>query len=180
MEVVAETLAGKIMDELPDWEVQLSPIATTPRPLLDFCLFCVASNLGELYESLQGARWKGKKRREMREEGLWYLVFPQRGFLSLRIIDSWVYIYEIQLLEPFRGAGAGSKILAALHSTVKSLGGELNLLGTALTVFSKNPRAMKFYYGLNYKITADSPKALEVAGGKILEPAYYLMERRIE
>ena len=52
--------------------------------------------------------------------------------------------------------------------------------GTALTVFSDNERAFKWYSNLGYKLTEGSPVDEKLRSGKVVKPEYYLMRRDLQ
>lgn len=177
METVAELVSQGLLAKLPQWDFQAFPVEDLPVEGMEFCLRCVSDNLGGIYKALKGPRWKSGKAKEMKEDGLWYFISQGRGFVSMKIVEGYLYIYEIQLLESHRGVGGGTKIMEAVHEAVVNSGRDIKLLGSALTVFSSNSLAKKFYFAMGYKIAEGSPQDLKLRGGKIIEPDYYILER---
>lgn len=77
-----------------------------------------------------------------------------------------LYVYEIQVAEPFRRQGLGRKLMAV----VEYLASAMQLTSVVLTVFVRNEIALRFYRDiLNYQIDTSSPSRHgEVADYEIL------------
>lgn len=168
MDQVVETLC----QNLPDLAIRHAKSNAMSLKDYDFCLGCITTNLGDHYQQMNGRSWKRLKRAEMREEGLFYLLFAQ-GFVSFREIDGWLYLYEIQLLPEHTGQRLGTRLMQSLEMATKTAG----LRGVQLTVFSANQGARKLYSRLGYVLTQDSPTPEMGRRGQIIEPMYYLLEK---
>ncbi|VEU21406.1 DEKNAAC102377 [Brettanomyces naardenensis] len=159
------------------------------------CLNTLDHTLGETYSLLHGKNWRSRKFEEMKEPGLIYILLKEKsdskdeilaGFLSMKFVDEdglWVvYLYEIQIEEGYRNCGIGSQLLDIYSSIPDSLnenGSYTNRFGpvdgTALTVFSSNEGAFRFYKAHGYKLDRNSPRDRKLRDGKIRKPAYYIM-----
>lgn len=132
---------------------------------------------------------------------------PQKlaGFMSMKIINEYdlrvLYLYEIQLSEAFRNIGMGTFLMRQLEGIVRMVNetdklkklwlktdpeeyeGEhdpnLLLTGVALTVFSVNKGARKLYQRLGYMLHQDIAKDRVLRSGKVIEPDYYMLEKKL-
>ncbi|KAK9447669.1 acyl-CoA N-acyltransferase [Limtongia smithiae] len=148
------------------------------------CLDLVRANLEDMYRATIG--WSPRKKmREMREDGLVYLLVaaPERDDDDLVAFASFMptyeddapvlYIYEVQVSERFRGNGLGSSMLAALETIATRVG----LPHCMLTVFSMNTRACEFYARRNYIAAAHSPQRITLRRGVVKDPPYWILEK---
>lgn len=84
-----------------------------------------------------------------------------------------VYLYEIQLLPLLRGQKIGEKLINYLRQSCISYNNEMESLieeeeeeritSIALTVFSSNDGAIRFYQRLGFQFTAGSPRDEKIA-----------------
>lgn len=157
-------------------------------------LHLVEENLGAYYSSCNGKHWKINKIEEMREPGLVYLWLTDgsdnlAGFISFMLTYSEqkkvLYLYEIQINPAYQNQGIGSKLLEGFHklSEVLRMLSQQNsselcpyLLhsGIALTVFSANEKALKWYLSSGYSYTPNSPRNKRVRS-RLIKPDYYLL-----
>ncbi|RCK59377.1 hypothetical protein Cantr_07048 [Candida viswanathii] len=155
----------------------------------------VDDNLGDLYVKYRGNEWKDDKEDEMTEPGLLMVWFKDDlddlvGYMSFKLCvdDDGVfvlYLFEIQLVKKYQGQKFGRQMIDQFHELTKVLQKSPNKLyqkleGTALTVFSDNKRALKWYQGMDYKLTEGSPVDKKLRSGKVVKPEYYLMRRGLD
>lgn len=112
-----------------------------------------------------------------------------------------LYLYEIQLAKSIQGFNLGTTLMKELDNIVTALNSFgklkklwyrnypdeysdkndplLHLSGVGLTVFSANAGAKRLYERLGYVLHADSPVEKQLRSGKVIEPDYYILEKRI-
>lgn len=166
--------------------------------------------------------WKINKREEMLSPNLIYVIygvndgnegiFEPLMYLSFMLteeidiskdglIELVIYLYEIQLLPDLRGQGIGQTMIQYLKATSTqynesrhSDGNDISSI--ALTVFSSNERAFKFYTKLGFQYTVGSPRDERIVsianrtrrrqarstcesgsnkGYRVIKPIYYLL-----
>lgn len=163
------------------------------------------NNLGEKYskvsEDIYGNKlnWKLNKIEEMKTNGLIYIIYFQddkaKLFLSIMLTEeeglikteptefsNVIYIYEIQILNEFRGLNLGTRLisdyLVKCCSRIKNICNlPFDFKGIELTVFSDNISAIKFYEKIGMQLTENSPmdNIKLIRSRKILiKPVYYL------
>lgn len=155
----------------------------------------IDDNIGDLYVKYRGNEWKDDKEDEMTEPGLVMVWFKDDaeelvGYLSFKLcVDDDVvfvlYLFEIHLVKEYQGKKYGRQIIDQFHDFAQLLMNSKNELyrtvqGTALTVFSDNERAFKWYSNLGYKLTEGSPVDKKLRSGKVVKPEYYLMRRELQ
>lgn len=127
------------------------------------------------------------------------------SFISCKIINEAdmcvLYLYEIQLAKSIQGFNLGTTLMKELDNIVTALNSFgklkklwyrnypdeysdkndplLHLSGVGLTVFSANAGAKRLYERLGYVLHADSPVEKHLRSGKVIEPDYYILEKRI-
>lgn len=163
------------------------------------CLNLLDVNLGPTYTKVNGKSWKRNKRKEMKEEGLVYILFYKEtelvGFMSFKLLNEdelrVIYLYEIQLAETLRGKRIGTYLIDKLCEVVESINNsrvlediwydededDIVLTGIGLTVFSSNEGAKKLYDRLGFTLHSDSPKDCLLGNGKTIKPPYYMLEK---
>lgn len=157
--------------------------------LIDECM-------GQFYVRHKGEDWKMEKVDEMTETGLVYTWYESHGviagLMSFKLVtESYgqvLYLYEIQISPKFQGEKLGSKFVSGLHvmSTVLNtrtkdlqlpMSTHFSNIGTGLTVFSDNSRALDWYHRLGYSPSEGSPTDKRLRNGKVVKPSYYLLFR---
>jgi len=153
-----------------------TPTKATHDPILLACFSLIEETSSAAYAA-SSKGWRPKaKQREMREEGMHYLLLlpkttpaqtePQSqslavepvelakqllGFISFMLtIDDGVpviYIYEIHLCDSVRGQGMGKTLM----DCVDAIGKDRGMRKAMLTVFVSNVAAIGFYEGLGYE-----------------------------
>lgn len=132
-ESISEFLDTKIISEqcpsIPILKVDI--VKEIPENTLEECLKLLDLNLGKVYETVNGRKWRISKREEMLEPGLVYVLFRLKetgkllGFLSVKIINEidfhLLYLYEIQLDPRYRNLRFGSFLMRKLEEIVKSI-----------------------------------------------------------
>ncbi|CCF55623.1 hypothetical protein KAFR_0A01850 [Kazachstania africana CBS 2517] len=155
--------------------------------LLDSFLEILDNNLGNKYEKISreiydnNDSWKKNKLVEMKSPGLIYVSYWKEEaekktcalFLSFMLTEedfvvddirkfSVIYLYEIQLIEKYRGCQLGTRLIKGLSNVCQIAQVKIRpafpLIGIQLTVFSDNKRAIKFYERIGMKFTYGSPK----------------------
>lgn len=190
-------------------QLQVYEVDDLSQKDMDSCLKILDENLGETYKKVNGRNWKVGKRKEMKELGLVYILIIQDvdicGFISLKIINEYdlctLYLYEIQLDGSMRGRGLGTELMHQLENIAKALQNskklkkiwynespddytdlndpELEISGIGLTVFNSNKGARKFYKKLGFVLHPSSPTDKCLRDGKVIEPDYYMLEKKI-
>lgn len=193
----------------PSLQLDVYEVDDLSQKDFESCLKILDENLGETYTIVNGKNWKAGKRVEMKEIGLVYILICENdqtfGFISIKIINEYelctLYLYEIQLRESLRGKGVGTNLLHQLELVAKALQNseklkklwyqeypeeytdlndpELEITGIGLTVFNSNKGARKLYKNLGFVLHPNSPTDKELRNGKILEPNYYMLEKKI-
>lgn len=197
--------------DIDDIQLKIINVIDLTDEVLNKCINLLNNNLGTIYSSINGAKWKDLKRKEMLENGLVYIILSNIdsgeffGFMSMKIINEYefcvLYLYEIQLDKAIRNLGLGTILLDKLDLIVQNLNtsdklkklwlknfpdeyidiSDKNLLlsGIGLTVFSVNKNALKLYNRLGFKQHRDSPQKKILRNNKIIEPDYYILEKKI-
>lgn len=144
--------------------------------------------MGETYHKVKGPNWREEKREELKAPGIVYISYSSLKtacFMAIRPVDEpfghCLYLYEIQIMAEFQGKRLGSRLMLCFHNLAASLSEVpqfgFSAVGTALTVFAANERAIAFYRKLGYNRAAHSPRNRRLRNGKLLKPEYYIMER---
>ncbi|CCK69680.1 N-terminal L-serine N(alpha)-acetyltransferase NatD KNAG_0C05820 [Huiozyma naganishii CBS 8797] len=84
-----------------------------------------------------------------------FMLTEENGISSIESTDRVVYLYEIQLIEAIRRQKLGQAIVSYLTECALE---SPEVAAVALTVFSDNEKALKFYERLNFTYTIDSPR----------------------
>ena len=81
-----------------------------------------------------------------------------------------VYVWELQVAEPFQGAGLGRRVMGLLQLVAEAF----QLDCVVLTVFKSNARALAFYMDkLGYAVDEDDPINFDN-----LHECYHILSRR--
>jgi ribosomal protein S18 acetylase RimI-like enzyme len=200
-----------VTEKYPELQIDVFEVDGLSNNDLEISLQLLDANLGDIYIKINGKNWKVKKRKEMREPGLVYVLLRNSndlkfcGFISVKIINEddlcVLYLYEIQLGGTLRNKGIGTFLMNQLDNVVKQLQNskklkklwfeeyaegysdindpDLELTGIGLTVFSSNVGAKKLYKRLGFVLHPSSPIEKELRNGKIIEPDYYMLEKKL-
>ena len=97
------------------------------------------------------------KRREMKEQGMQYLIINDSGFCSFKIdllddesTETVLYLYELHVVDLLRSNGIGGRLLEAL----KTYRGNKRIV---LTVHKKNQKAIDFYTRRGFAMDSTCP-----------------------
>ncbi|ODV96873.1 hypothetical protein PACTADRAFT_48674 [Pachysolen tannophilus NRRL Y-2460] len=174
-------------------QLSVKHINNLDSEIISSCLNLLELNLSHYYIKYNGENWKDGKLLEMHEDGLIYVYYTDYKnkcnvpiFLSfMNTIDNGLkvfYLYEIQIAENYRNRKNGRLLLSKFHDLCSEFNQKSNekLYGTALTVFSENEAAYRFYLHNGYSITNYSPKDKKLRHGKILKPEYYILSRPLK
>ncbi|CAL9730745.1 N-alpha-acetyltransferase 40 [Monosporozyma unispora] len=91
-----------------------------------------------------------------------FMLTEEIDISKINLTEHVIYLYEIQLLPELRGQGIGQKMMECLKDTsikyneTKSYGDIIT--SVALTVFSSNEAAFRFYKKMGFEFTAGSPR----------------------
>lgn len=164
---------------------------TKVQPHISEFLRVLDSCMGPLYVENNGRNWKKDKLDEMATPGLVYVWYTTSAgdvacFLSFMVVDELegrtLYLFEIQVLPPWQGLGIGRSLMEVFHSVATRLKAHpnhhLNVVSTALTVFSKNQKALQWYRKLGYSLTQHSPRDRVLRTGSV-PPPYYILARPV-
>lgn len=202
MTVLAEAVASSARETFPTalksptlTQVHFSTAHGASEALIDQLLALIEANLGLFYSKREGSNWTAKKREEMRETGLVYIYHTDKEglvvfFLSCKLVleedGKYLYLYEIHVEKLYQGQEIGQQLLGGFHKLaghIKGLSGGRNshfsIKGTALTVFSDNERALKWYLRTGYNYTPWLPRDTKLRGGRVKKPLLYLLSRSL-
>ncbi|KAI5959446.1 hypothetical protein KGF57_002084 [Candida theae] len=181
--------------DFQEYETIIRQTRDMSNKCMEVSLELIDENIGQLYIKHNGNKWKRDKKLELREPGLIFvlLIDPKLHTISAYIcfkmcLDSEgelvLYLYEIHVRSLLQGKGLGQLLINQFHKVAADLVKSSNplyksLRGTALTVFSDNERALRWYGGMDYNLTTDSPVDKVLRRGNVLKPDYYLLKRAI-
>jgi N-alpha-acetyltransferase 40 len=157
---------------------------------LDACLDLVEETSADDYRRSETGWSRSKKRKEMKLPDLRYLLvastpapgteqsdFELAGFVSFMATyeDGYevIYIYEIHFTSQWRRKGIGRLLM----SLIESLGAEMGLSKSMLTVFKSNTHAAAWYQRLDYVVDEFSPPARRLRSGAVKEPTYVILSK---
>lgn len=102
-----------------------------------------------------------------------FMLTEEMNVSKFDSIEKVIYLYEIQIIQNFRRFGLGKLLLGYLFRSAQRYNSKIieedtneieekiaksyQINSIALTVFSNNDQALKFYENLGFKLTADSP-----------------------
>ncbi|CDR38857.1 CYFA0S02e07228g1_1 [Cyberlindnera fabianii] len=168
----------------------------TPESIIP-SLHLLKKTIGALYTKHKGQNWLSEKIEEMLEEGLTYVTYTTTdnrlvAFESFVLTEDegviLLYLYEVHVDPEFHGLSIGTTLIESLHGLAETIrkgeqtfdGVDVSgIMGTKLTVFSDNTRALNWYKKLGYVLSDDSPRDRQLRGKKLVKPSYYLMERPV-
>ncbi|CAX42006.1 histone-specific N-acetyltransferase, putative [Candida dubliniensis CD36] len=202
MEEIAEDLVLNHLTtntfSLPNYRTHIETTHNIQENQLHDFIQLIDDNLGDLYVKSQEQNWKDNKQEEMSEPGLIYVWFTETttddddelvGFVSFKLCEDddgifVLYLFEIHLTEKYQGQKLGQLLIDQFHEFAKSLQNSSNKLysmleGTALTVFTKNTKALNWYKKMNYELTERSPMDKKLRNGTVIKPVLYLMRRKL-
>ncbi|AQZ16641.1 NAT4 (YMR069W) [Zygosaccharomyces parabailii] len=152
----------------------------------------VDENLGTTYSSkskkLYGNNkpWQQNKMQEMATPGLIHVSYWQDDLLRFFVSfmptveeispghqATVLYLYELQIADPFQRKGLGHQLFTRLLRVCKSL----HLAGIELTVFSDNVPAIAFYRKIGMKLAHDSPRDSDATSLSGNRPAHRTRSR---
>jgi len=180
------------------------PECIATKDQLDDCFKIIESTSREAYFTSSFGWNPHRKKREMRESNMRYLLvteqsFPERahaadsapnptrnseeqplaGFCSFMLCheDGFevTYIYEIHLRPSALGKGLGKHLLSIVEHVGRSVGVEKSML----TVFRSNQQAIEIYEHLGYGRDEYSPQAKVFRDGTVKEVDYLIMSKRL-
>lgn len=177
-------------DAVNAYEIALKSSKAMSPVEMSSCLSLVESTSRQDYENSSWGWRPRRKRREMREPEMWYLLVSMvhdiaqpanhsiDGFLSFMITHDSdppvpaLYIYEIHLAERLRKVGLGAHLMQSAEKIAEKIG----LQKVMLTCFLSNAKALGFYKKRGYAADACSPEARRTRS-KVVEPDYVIMSR---
>ena len=167
---------------------------------LEECFRLIEHTSGDSYRS-SGFGWHPRrKKREMREKDMKYLLVhdegpppdqkrdsknssPQtstlQGFLSFMLTyedgQPVIYIYEVHLVDAAQGCGLGRHMI----NLVEKIGKSTAMQKSMLTVFRSNHKAVRWYEGLGYEIDQYSPADKKLRAGKVKQADYLILSKKL-
>jgi N-alpha-acetyltransferase 40 len=173
-------------------DLQISDARKMTSSQLDACLDLVEETSADDYRRSETGWSRSKKCKEMKLPDLRYLLvastpasgveqskFELAGFVSFMVTyedgHEVIYIYEIHFRPQWRGKGFGRLLM----SLVESLGAELGLSKSMLTVFRSNADAADWYHRLGYVVDEFSPPARRLRGGAVKESTYVILSKAL-
>jgi len=160
---------------------------------LERCYVLIEQTSGEAYRA-SGFGWHPRrKKREMREKDMRYLLIRRsaqerdqdpdetlQGFLSFMLTYEdgcpVIYVYEIHLTFSARGCGLGRHLI----DIVETIGKSAQVEKCMLTVFRSNEQAWRWYEKLGYEIDEYSPPDKKLRGGKVKQADYLILSRNLQ
>ena len=157
--------------------------------VLGQCLRLVETTSRKDYEASSIGWHPKRKKREMREDDMRYLILfrtgtgdvaPVIGFLSFMLThDSTpsvpvLYIYEIHLKDEAQGLGLGTHFM----DLAEDIAGKVGVEKVMLTCFVSNERARGLYRRRGYSTDACSPED-RTTRGKTIKADYVIMSKPI-
>jgi ribosomal protein S18 acetylase RimI-like enzyme len=157
---------------------------------LEACFKLIEYTSGDDYKA-SSIGWKPKKKKEeMKDKDMMYLLLKRRGsasgalmgFISFMFttddpphqLREVVYIYEVHLDDSLRGRGLGSRLIRF----VEEVSLRCAIFKTMLTVFKSNAGAKGLYEKLGYSKDACSPED-KVVRRRVIEAEYLIMSRSL-
>jgi N-alpha-acetyltransferase 40 len=167
-----------------DFKIDFKSAKKLSKIELDACLKLIESTSRPDYESSLWGWHPKRKKREMMEDEMRYLLVrsagddqdPVLGFLSFMLThDSTpsvpvLYIYEIHLPPALRSCGLGAHLMDLAQSIAENVGVEKVML----TCFLSNKKAHGFYAKRGYVADACSPEDRRTRS-KVIKPDYVIM-----
>lgn len=158
---------------------------------LGACFNLIEQTSGDAYRA-SGFGWHPeRKKREMKEEDMRYLlvtskdesssaILPTIGFLSFMLTyeegHAVIYLYEIHLSPTVSGCGLGKHLLNAVEDIGRSVGVEKSML----TVFRVNEHAREWYKRAGYRTDEYSPADKKLRGGKVKQADYLILSKSLQ
>lgn len=150
-----------------EYAVTHSTSANTPQDVKDWILDLTRLNVKELYID-SGWGWSdGDKGRELWHSMSQYLLVRNSATQDLVAFTHFrfdmdygshvLYCYELQVSSDVQSSGLGAWLMQLLHRIARAS----NMSKVVLTVGRNNPRALKFYFDLGYKVDETSPSTLK-------------------
>ncbi|KAK9479286.1 hypothetical protein V1514DRAFT_33861 [Lipomyces japonicus] len=170
------------IDNQPDFQLSIHKWEDLNFGELTFCYDLVKSNLKKMYSQSTVGWSSRKKKAEMKEFGLLYILLRHhsnlQGFISFMITieedELVVYCYELHLSSNIRNKGLGHILL----DKMESIGRQERICKTMLTVFSANP-ALLFYTRHDYNPAEHSLTERKLRNGTVKLPSYYILEKKL-
>lgn len=203
MAVLADAVASNVPNTFPtalktgvQTQVRVTTAHGALEELIGQFLALLEANLGLFYSRREGPNWTAEKRLEMLETGLVYVYYTDDNglvicFLSFKLVleedGKYLYLYEIHVEKQYQAQQIGHQLLEGFHTLAKHINSisskkelHFSIIGTALTVFSDNVRALKWYLKTGYKYTPWLPRDTKLRGGRVKKPLLYLLYRPLE
>lgn len=195
---IANALSSIHKDGNPLLQTLYHDAATLTTSQLNLCLDLVEHTSANDYKNSETGWSRSKKRREMKLPDLRYLLLLEAspataaaaggpedaltglaGFISFMITyedgHEVIYIYEIHFHPRYQGKGIGK----VLMQVVETVGSGVGVRKAMLTVFRSNQRAVEWYGRLGYGVDEFSPEVRRLRGGKVKEPGYVILSKRL-
>ena len=169
-----------------DFNIDFRSSEKLSKTELDACLKLIESTSRPDYESSSWGWHPKRKKREMKEDDMRYLLVrsagddqdPVLGFLSFMLThDSTpsvpvMYVYEIHLPPALRSCGLGAHLMDLAESIAENVGVEKVML----TCFLSNKKAHSFYAKRGYVADVCSPEDRRTRT-KVIKPDYVIMSK---
>ncbi|KAG8625488.1 hypothetical protein KVT40_007239 [Elsinoe batatas] len=163
-------------------------------PDLEACLALVEETSSKDYAASAMGWHKGRKRREMRDRDMRYLIVRDStpegdqtrggtasvaGFLSFMLTHEdglpVIYVYEVHLKPSIRKSGVGKQLM----NLVEHIGASVGVDKSMLTVFRSNDKAVKWYERLGYTVDEYSPPDKKLRGDKVKQADYLILSKTL-
>lgn len=171
-----------------EFTIHFQPAEKITKIELDSCFQLIESTSRPDYESSSWGWHPKRKRREMKESEMRYLLVrsagdkgnPVLGFLSFMLThDSTpsvpvLYVYEIHLSRALQGLGLGAHLMDVAEKIAEKVAVEKVML----TCFLSNEKAHRFYRKRGYVADVCSPDARRTRN-KVVKPDYVIMSKSV-
>lgn len=174
----------------PDIQIARTDARSLTATQLNACLDLIEQTSAADYRNSESGWSRSNKRREMKLPDMRYILLvnesgegplPQLvGFVSFMVTyeDGYevIYIYEIHFAPAWQGKGLGRLLL----SMVETIGANVGVEKTMLTVFKANERAVTWYHKSGYSTDDFSPPARRLRNGVVKEPTYAILSKPLQ
>lgn len=173
--------------EATTWKITLRFSDDFQAALLSQCFKLIETTSRHDYEPSSFGWHPQRKKREMKEKEMRYLLLNETGpgskfggFISFMFThDSTpavpvLYIYEVHLTEAARGKGVGGFLMRVIQEVAKEAGVEKLML----TCFLSNVNALSFYRKLGFEVDVCSPEDRKTRN-KVVKVDYVIMSKSL-
>ena len=174
----------------PNVQIAQTDARSLTAAQLNACLDLVEQTSAADYSNSESGWSRTKKRREMKLPDLRYILLHNEsghvaspelaGFVSFMVTyeDGYevLYIYEIHFSPDWQRKGLGRLLL----HVVETIGANVGVEKSMLTVFKANERAVTWYRKSGYSTDEFSPPPRRLRNGVIKEPTYVILSKPLK